>query len=120
MLRDDYQSWINKHVPLYCKGLCDVLAQQMAKAFSELTVVKGIYDCPLWDERGHWWCVAPDGSIVDPTAAQFPSGGLGEYRELSETALPTGRCMHCGAFVYHSQYACPGKCLEALREMYTQ
>lgn len=40
----------------------------MVEAFPELKRVRGHYHCPwLSKAQPHWWCVDPDGNIVDPT-----------------------------------------------------
>lgn len=60
------------------RGKCKKMAEQSAAEDLTLTVVRGHYYCPIWNRREpHWWCVKPDGEIVDPSALQFPSGGLG-------------------------------------------
>lgn len=67
----------------------------MAEAFPELRQVKGhIYDT-FWGKRAHWWCVAPEGEIVDPTATQFPA--LERYEEYrAGDKVCVGVCMDCG------------------------
>lgn len=69
-MQTDYQKYRGK-----CKEFCE-------KAITEnpsLTLVRGHYVDPAWGKQQHWWCVQPDGVIVDPTAKQFPSKGHGEY-----------------------------------------
>ncbi len=63
------------------RGKCQQMSEAAAAADPTLRVVRGHYLCPIWGEQEHWWCVKPDGTVVDPTSAQFPSRGLGEYRE---------------------------------------
>lgn len=58
------------------RGRCRELAEAAAFTDPNLTVVRGHYDCPFWGMQPHWWTVRPDGSIYDPTAAQFPSSGV--------------------------------------------
>lgn len=57
-----------------------------------LRLVRGFYDCPYWGREQHWWTVRPDGSIHDPTAAQFPSEGAGVYTEFDGFV----ECETCG------------------------
>ena len=101
----------------YTKALCD--------AFPELRRVCGFYTAPYYrGDNGydvdveapgqeHWWCVTPDGVIVDPTAAQFIPGG--EYIEFDDAihTIRLGRCMACGSDIYGKmsqgrQEVCPG------------
>jgi hypothetical protein len=85
-------------------GACVETTKEMATVFPELRRVRGHYYCPVWGEREHWWLKAEDGSIVDPTVAQFPSGGLGEYVEWAEGAEePVGKCANCGGYSYASK-----------------
>lgn len=74
------------------RGKCREMSEAAAAADPTLTVVRGYYHCPMWGAQEHWWCTAPDGSIVDPTAAQFPSKGIGEYIAFSG-GYP---CAECG------------------------
>jgi hypothetical protein len=86
----------------------------MVAVFPELRRVRGHYYCPIWGERAHWWLVAPDGLIVDPTAAQFPSLGGGEYVEWEEgREEPTGICPQCGDHVYGGGTCCSEDCHRA-------
>lgn len=62
-------------------------------------------------KRAHWWLVDPDGSIVDPTASQFPSNGIGEYVELDDSRpQPTGMCPNCGSECFGGNYCCSDAC----------
>lgn len=65
-----YEGWIRKNVPKDCSGMCEGITIRMAIDFPELKRVRGYYM-----DRPHWWCVTPDGVIIDPTKAQFPVGG---------------------------------------------
>lgn len=69
------------------RGKCKEMSEAAVAADPSLTLVKGWYFCPIWNrEEEHWWCKRADGSIFDPTAAQFPSGGIPEfYREFTGT-----------------------------------
>lgn len=94
-----YADWIASYLarfshPEACLGRCAEAVEEMALAFPELEIKKGhVYT--TWGKRGHWWLVTDDGSIVDPTAAQFPI--IFEYEEYVEGAeVRVGRCMNCG------------------------
>ena len=58
------------------RGKCKEMSEAAVKADPSLTLVSGFYYEPFWDRKEeHWWCKKPDGTIVDPSAGQFPSGG---------------------------------------------
>lgn len=113
-----YQDWITD-LGSNLFGRCRGVTKEMVEAFPELRRVRGHYHCPIWGKRAHWWCVAPDGSIVDPTVSQFPSRGIGEYVLLDETApIPTGKCPDCGEYVYGTTFcndSCERRTAEYLR-----
>ena len=81
------------------RGKCKEFVDAAILADPTLKAVRGHYHCPFWGEQAHWWCVTPDGTIVDPTAKQFPSKGLGEYVEFSGI-LP---CAECGKEVLEEE-----------------
>jgi hypothetical protein len=58
----------------------------------DLTLVRGHYYDAGWGEQPHWWCVAPDGTIEDPTKLQFPSEGRGIYVPFDGSV----ECSNCG------------------------
>lgn len=116
---DKYELWIAVNVadPL---GRCAEASAEMVAAFPELTRVRGHYFCPVWGERAHWWCVAPDGTIVDPTAAQFPSKGAFDYTPLAaDVEEPVGRCCNCGELSYASAGGGETCCSPACETAYT-
>jgi len=92
----------------------------MQKIFNELTAVRGHYYCPVWGKREHWWLVDKDNEIIDPTAMQFPSKGLGIYEPFKEgSAEPTGICMNCGEYCYEGRSsACSEVCDAEIKEYY--
>lgn len=96
----NYAEWIAQN----CSdtfGKCHELCLKMQAVYPELKLARGFYECPIWGAREHWWLVAVDGTIIDPTADQFPSRGIGEYRELGEDYVePIGRCLECGEYVF--------------------
>jgi len=129
-----YEEWIAANVPLepiLARGKCFGATQKMAAAFPELRRVRGHYLCPSWGRQEHWWCIAPDGTIVDPTGHQFPSatrisGGalvvLGVYEPLPDDAEePIGKCLVCGGYCWASEsapsaYACSSECMDQLEK----
>jgi hypothetical protein len=105
-----YSEWITKNIT-EAYGKCKEMAEEMAKIFPELTIVRGHYYCMVWGEREHWWLVDEQGHIVDPTAAQFPTKGNGEYVPWDEGAPePTGMCPNCGEYCYDGNYCCSESC----------
>lgn len=101
-----YHEWISKNVP-YAYGTCKEVTERMQVAFPELARVRGYYICAFWGKREHWWLKTNDGTIIDPTAAQFPTKGRGAYEELLPDAKePTGKCPECGIYVYGIETFC--------------
>jgi hypothetical protein len=106
---NEYYHWVDENVPA-AYGKCAAVTLNMQQMFPELERVRGHYCCWVWGRREHWWLVAPDGAIIDPTASQFPSKGNGEYIPWQEGAEePTGICMNCGDYVY-SDLFCSKRC----------
>lgn len=109
----DYAEWIAENVA-ETYGRCAEMTLAMVTQFPELRRVRGHYHCRFWGAREHWWCVAPDGKIIDPTAAQFPSKGHGEYIEHIEgSPEPTGKCPDCGGYTYKGNTFCSPECEES-------
>lgn len=93
-----YADWIAANVS-QPYGQCERYSRAMCEAFPELRLARGYYYCLSWGQRGHWWCVAPDGTIVDATESQFPSAKFrcGGYEEVTEDdPQPWGTCYWCG------------------------
>jgi len=83
------------------RGRCRELCALAIATDPSLRLVRGHYWEGLWPsdpEQPHWWCVKPDGTIVDPSARQFPSNGAGEYVEFTGF-LP---CAQCGTVVHEN------------------
>jgi len=96
---DRYAAWIQTHVDGNGRGQCAAITRAMEACFPELRRVRGHYLDPIRGRRPHWWCVLSDGTIVDPTVAQF--SGCGEYEPLSEEdEEPLGKCVNCGEFCW--------------------
>lgn len=112
-MKNEYINWIDEHVPDYAAayGKCGDVTVQMREAFPELLRVRGHYYCPVWGRREHWWLTTADGEIVDPTARQFPSGGIGLYEPWDESQPePTGVCPNCGDYIYGGGEVCGSRC----------
>jgi hypothetical protein len=113
----EYRAWCAVHVGTTaedCYGRCAWATLAMQIAFPELIRVRGHYLCTLWGERDHWWLTTPEGEIIDPTAAQFPSKGHGEYLPWHEGDVePTGMCPNCGESCYDGRTCCSDSCSSA-------
>jgi len=110
-MNEQYARWIAENVKNKGYGECAKVTIDMVAVFPELTRVRGHYYCWIWGPRTHWWCVTADGEIVDPTSAQFPSGGKGEYEVLPpDYKEPTGMCPECGGHCYDGETFCSENC----------
>jgi hypothetical protein len=93
-----------------CREACEAIKQED----HTLTLVRGTYYCPIWgSNEEHWWCVDKDGKIVDPTAEQFPSKGLGFYTPFDGYV----ECAQCGKKIQEEKAemagrfpVCDGRC----------
>lgn len=111
---NQYATWIRQEVS-DPHGTCHASCLRMQAQFPELVLRRGHYHCPLAGPRPHWWLTTPEGAIVDPTAAQFPSLGQGDYVELDpDQPEPTGRCAGCGEYCYDGAYFCGAACEAAV------
>jgi hypothetical protein len=94
----------------------------MVKAFPELRVACGFCLC-TWGKDQHWWCVAPDGTVVDPTKSQFHA--VFGYEEVdpndpaTRNRVPSGVCMDCGDAVFNGNTFCCHECEDATRSYLT-
>ncbi len=95
-----------------CRQMCDAAIQ----ADPTLTLVCGWYHCPFNGKEQHWWTVRPDGTIFDPTAAQFPSKGRGEYE------VYTGwlECSNCHKAIHESKAQIDGRHAYCSTKCYAQ
>ena len=110
-MSDSYTEWIEQNVNGTGYGKCSQITMDMANAFPSLRRVRGHYYCPVWGERAHWWLVDEDGTVIDPTAAQFPSRGMGPYVPWDESQPePTGMCPNCGGPCYNGDTLCCQEC----------
>lgn len=85
------------------RGKCKEMAEAAVLSDPTLTLVRGHYYCPTWGKQQHWWTIRSDGSVFDPTAAQFPSLGMGEYEPFNGMCA----CAECGTEIPEAevQYA---------------
>ena len=87
-----------------------LLAEAACADDPTLTLVCGWYDDPIWGAQEHWWCKKPDGTIVDPTARQFPFGGITEWYRKFDGLYP---CAECGTEFREGEgydCCCSGQC----------
>lgn len=100
------------------RGRCKEMSEAAVADDPTLRLVRGWYHCPIWGKQPHWWAERPDGTVVDPSARQFPSKGIGEYEEYDGTI----ECEQCGRVVaeadayfdgHHAfcSYSCYGACV---------
>ncbi len=104
-----YAEWIAAYVAKhdgFVRGKCKKATEEMIATFPELRKAAGFVYC-RWGRDQHWWCVDPDGTIVDPTAAQF-QGYIYGYKELDFAdpedvdSIPIGKCANCGGPIYRT------------------
>jgi hypothetical protein len=117
LVGDEYREWIERYVieqpQGFVRGKCTEATIAMAAAFPELMRVAGFVYC-AWGRDEHWWCVAPDGTIVDPTVSQFAGPVSYEALDLNDPShvarIPTGRCPDCGEDTYQGADFCDEGC----------
>jgi hypothetical protein len=95
------------------RGKCKEMAEALVQQNPELHLVRGFYHCPFWGKQAHWWTEKKDGTIIDPSAAQFPSMGAGDYERFNGMV----RCEECGKEIleekayFQGRHAfCDGEC----------
>ncbi len=117
----DYSTWIKCHYPdrESAAYMCAGAVVKMVESFPELKAVRGWYG-----GSAHWWCVAPDGSVVDPTEAQFLQWSEEKYVAFRDgiDPEPIGKCMSCGEYVWsgNEPNACSPECLADLNAEYNR
>jgi len=74
------------------RGKCKQLAEDLVSVDPTLKLVRGYYYCYSFGKQAHWWCEKSDGTIVDPSARQFPSNGHGHYEPFDGFC----ECAECG------------------------
>lgn len=111
-----YDAWIEAYKAKHksVRGLCQNATKAMVEAFPELQRVRG----HVVGLGAHWWCVTPDGSIIDPTVCQFPfvpaSSSYEPFDESLAHTLPTGKCQNCGGYLYYQAQACDEACMQEI------
>lgn len=105
-----YKEWIAKYLSENNpKMQCENASRLMMEVFPELVLIRGSVITINAIERTHWWCETPDKEIIDATETQF--GSIVKYYPLDETLPePSGKCLHCGEFVYDSSQFCSSTC----------
>lgn len=120
-MNEAYDRWIQAYVARYngfVRGKCQPATLEMQAAFPELRIAAGFAHVS-WGRDQHFWCVAPDGSVVDPTAAQFQLPIHYEELDLNDPKtrelVPIGKCMNCGEETYVASLSadmCSQKCAD--------
>jgi hypothetical protein len=83
---EKYIQWIDAYVtsgkPI--RGECRQVCAEMLVHFPELRLKGGYVRTPIGSDL-HYWLLAPDGSIVDPTEAQFGYLDPEDYEDAGTT-----------------------------------
>lgn len=108
---DKYSQWIaDYNGSIYRR--CKEVSTEMKQAFPELIIVRGLVSIVESSKTfQHQWLIAPDGTIIDPTANQWIR--IIEYIPIDESDprnIPTGRCMNCGEWCFGRYDTCSEKC----------
>lgn len=106
MSDDQYTHWIAEHYPSTESASlkCAEATLTLVATFPELRRVRGHVMVGV-HLRPHWWCVTPEGGVVDPTAHQWPHAPV-FYAALPDDAEdPHGKCLHCGELLFRSRGA---------------
>jgi hypothetical protein len=94
------------------RGKCEEYAKRAVEEDPTLRLVRGWYHDPEWGRQEHWWTQRPDGTIHDPTAAQFPVPNVFHWYEEYVGVFP---CQGCGRDVAEDdperyEMCCSGRC----------
>lgn len=105
-----YKEWIDANYPTMqsALGMCRPAVIAMKEAFPELQVTNGFAHFDSFtDPRMHWWLKTEDGTIVDPTAIQYPEYigcPISRYEEIDDThparRFRQTKCPNCGEYYY--------------------
>lgn len=99
------------------RGKCKELSEAECAKDETLRLVRGYYHCPMWGKQCHWWCVKPDGTIVDPSVNQFPTrGAAADYEEYDGTI----ECEQCGKRVTEDDASVDGHHVFCSSECYAR
>lgn len=102
---NDYDRWIADYVARHDGDVhrkCEEATLEMQEAFPELQRVRG-HVWTVGRQLPHWWLKAQDGTIVDPTLAQFSfvPPVAEEYEAWNELdPEPIGKCMNCACLIF--------------------
>ncbi len=101
-----FGSWIAERYPTAesAKLQCAEATSLMVEAFPQLRRVRGHAMVGI-NFRPHWWCVTPDGEVVDPTAHQWDVPPLFYDALCDDTEEPCGKCIYCGDLLFRSKGA---------------
>ncbi len=106
-----YEAWIEAAVQ-DPEGRCKQESKRLARAFPELTMVRGTVQIlgkyGTQHTQTHWWCKTADGEIVDPTKHQFAK--VWGYDEVANATEPVARCPNCGDYFQDSGGVCSDVC----------
>ena len=78
------------------RGKCKEECEKLILEQPNLELVRGYYYEYSWGDKAkqqHWWCKDLEGNIIDPTASQFPSGGIEDFYEEFTGVV---ECEECG------------------------
>jgi hypothetical protein len=97
-------------------GMCDHATEAARAAFPELIRCRGYV---AFGRGPHWWCVAPDGTIIDPTRTQWdPMPTAADYVFLDESTadrLPR-KCWGCGDDAFGQHPVCSMDCARGVAD----
>lgn len=98
-----HTDWISNHYPTpeLARLNCAEATEAMVAAFPDLRRVRGHAMIGV-HLRPHWWCVTPDGRVVDPTAIQWETKPA-FYMPLDSDEEPHGKCYNCGELLFVSR-----------------
>jgi hypothetical protein len=101
-----FGSWIAERYPTpeSAKLQCAEATAAMVDAFPTLRRVRGHAMIGI-DFRPHWWCIAQEGEIIDPTAHQWSTPPVFYDAIPEDVEEPCGKCICCGDLLYRSRGA---------------
>jgi hypothetical protein len=101
-----FGSWIAERYPTSesAKLQCAEATAAMIDAFPMLRRVRGHVMIGI-DFRPHWWCVTPEGEIIDPTVHQWSAPPVFYDAMPEDSEEPCGKCIYCGDLLYRSRGA---------------
>lgn len=81
-----YDTWIEAYLleAASVVGQCQPACTAMLEAFPELRLRAGYVKTPLGLDT-HYWLLAPDDTIVDPTVSQFGALDPSDYEDAGTT-----------------------------------